>query len=219
MQSIITEEMKIRALALVQDYAVEGFMKGQGSLRPKCVFVGEAPGETEVVSGKPFSGRAGKKFDANLERIGLTRENIFVTSVFRSRPFKVVNKMDRKTNEIVEKRPNRKPVQKEIDAHAWLLDEELKRLDPSLVIVMGNVALKRVLGDGYSLKEARGKIFKEKILIWNNGNLPKYIRSEKEYSLLVTYHPAAVLYNPSLNEEIKGDFQRISEYLTKNMVN
>lgn len=69
-------------------YQLEGFLSGQGPENPKFMLLGEAPGETEIHNGIPFSGRAGKQLMDFLERIQVKREEVYITSAVRSRPYK-----------------------------------------------------------------------------------------------------------------------------------
>lgn len=83
-------------------YQLEGFISGQGPENPKFMLVGEAPGETEIHNGIPFSGRAGKQLMGFLERIHVTREEVYITSAVRSRPYKWKEKRER-SGEIIQK--------------------------------------------------------------------------------------------------------------------
>ena len=53
------------------------------------MIVGEAPGRNEIVNNIPFSGDAGKELDKSLKQIGLSRDQVYITSAVRSRPFSV----------------------------------------------------------------------------------------------------------------------------------
>ena len=70
-------------------YQLEGFVPGQGPLHPKLMIVGEAPGRTEIENFIPFSGQAGKELMASLALVGLTREEVYITSAVRSRPYSI----------------------------------------------------------------------------------------------------------------------------------
>ena len=107
------------------------------------MLLGEAPGETEIHNGIPFSGRAGKQLMV-LERIHVTREEVYITSAVRSRPYK----WREKKNEMVKsyKKYNRTPNQGEIVAHAPLLDYELEKIHPKLIVTLGNIGLQRLTG-------------------------------------------------------------------------
>ncbi|AGE77339.1 Uracil-DNA glycosylase superfamily [Bacillus thuringiensis serovar kurstaki str. HD73] len=126
-------------------YQLEGFLSGQGPENPKFMLLGEAPGETEIHNGIPFSGRAGKQLMDFLERIDVTREEVYITSAVRSRPYKWREKKER-NGEIIQKKYNRTPNQGEIVAHAPLLDYELEKIHPKLIVTLGNIGLQRLTG-------------------------------------------------------------------------
>ena len=58
-------------------------MSGQGSLEPKFMIVGQAPGVNELAGERLFSGRAGEQLDNFLEKIGVSRDEIYITSVLK----------------------------------------------------------------------------------------------------------------------------------------
>lgn len=63
-------------------YQLEGFLSGQGPKNPKFMLVGEAPGETEIHNGIPFSGRAGKHLMEFLNHLHITREEVYIRVQF-----------------------------------------------------------------------------------------------------------------------------------------
>lgn len=72
----------------IQGNPVEGFVVGGGLQKPTLLLIGEAPGEFELVDGIPFIGRAGDELMKSLNSIGLTREDVYMTSPVRSRPYR-----------------------------------------------------------------------------------------------------------------------------------
>lgn len=81
-------------------FQLEGFMAGQGPRHPKLMLLGEAPGRNEVVNHIPFSGAAGKELIQAMTAIGLTRENTYITSAVRSRPYKIVERINKRTKNL-----------------------------------------------------------------------------------------------------------------------
>lgn len=69
-------------------FRLEGFVPGQGEKSAKIMFVGEAPGETEVHNLIPFSGRAGDELMRFMDIAALTRNDVYITSAVRSRPYR-----------------------------------------------------------------------------------------------------------------------------------
>jgi len=97
-----------------------------GSMRSGMIFVGEAPGKSEMESMRPFSGPAGKEFDLMLVKAGLYREDVYVTNVVRSRP--------------TDGAKNRPPTDAEIQACLPHVLNEIDILSPKVVVCMGSTA-------------------------------------------------------------------------------
>ena len=103
---------------------------GEGCAQAAIFFVGEAPGQTEDETGRPFVGRAGREFDELLKLAGLSREDIFVTGMVKCRP-------------PGNRRPRRDEMRACRRAH---LDRQLDVIQPRLVVLMGGVAAQETLG-------------------------------------------------------------------------
>jgi uracil-DNA glycosylase family 4 len=99
---------------------------GVGPSDARVVFIGEAPGRWEDQKGEPFVGEAGAYLTELLERIGLTRAEVFITNVIKCRPPE-----------------NRNPKTAEMDACAPYLERQLALIKPDLVVLLGRVALER----------------------------------------------------------------------------
>lgn len=166
------------------------YVIGNGSINSKIVFIGEAPGFNEDISGKPFVGKAGKILDDLLLYIGLKRENVYITNILKCRPPN-----------------NRNPTTDEINICTKYLDDELSIIKPKLIITLGNFSSKFIFNK-YKLKfnkisDVHGKIFS---LDLNKSNL--YISPQ--------YHPAFAVYNPNNIKIIKNDFKNIKDIIIKN---
>ncbi|MEK7017348.1 MULTISPECIES: uracil-DNA glycosylase [Bacillus] len=196
-------------------YQLEGFLSGQGPRNPKLMIVGEAPGETEIHNGIPFSGRAGKHLMEFLERIHVTREEVYITSAVRSRPYKWREKRER-NGEIIQKRYNRTPNQGEILAHAPLLDYELELIQPPVIVTLGNIALQRLVGKNNKITDVHGELLKRPVQQLKDSSGTEFIWTEKEYNIFPTFHPASIFYNRSLLELIYEDLEKLKRYVIKN---
>jgi DNA polymerase len=129
---------------------------GAGNPNAQIMIVGEAPGRNEDEQGQPFVGMAGKFLDQLLARAGIERKDVFISNVVKCRPPN-----------------NRAPEREEVEACADFLKEQIELIDPRLIICLGSVAARAVLG----LKQIgteRGKL------------IP---RDGRHY--FVAYHPAA----------------------------
>jgi uracil-DNA glycosylase len=102
------------------------FVPGEGDPNARIVLVGEAPGASEDRLGRPFVGAAGRFLDTLLAEAGLSREDIFITNVLKSRP-----------------PGNRDPRADEV-AHSWpWLEAQLAVIEPELIVPLGRHALAR----------------------------------------------------------------------------
>ncbi|MBN9656439.1 uracil-DNA glycosylase [Halobacillus sp. GSS1] len=204
------EHLVNEAKKRIEPYDVEGFVLGKGDDLGKVMIVGEAPGENEAVKGEPFIGRAGDELDKQLDYLGLSREDVYITSVVRSRPYKWV-----KTNKKGmggKRKANRKPNQKEIYAHAKLLDYQIEQMKPAIIIALGGVAYERLTGDKGKISDVVGEAITTSIQKEEGGG---YGMSEDEYTVVPLYHPAAVFYNPKIKEDIYRSLDQLKDYLKR----
>lgn len=191
---------------------VEGFVPGNGNLTPHFILVGEAPGETELAVQQPFTGRAGVELDKSLTKLGVTRADIFITSAYHSRPFRIVTKTAKRTGQTYQKKDNRPPTQRELISQAFLLDYELAHLATDLILTIGNVGLKRLLGKNYQVGAVHGQLFTGPIQRYDNTR-NKFVPTERIYRVLPTFHPAAVFYNRQLQVDLEADLARFKQLL------
>jgi len=103
---------------------------GEGPASTRLMFIGEAPGREEDVQGKPFIGQAGKVFNQALLRVGIERNEVFITNVVKCRPPN-----------------NRVPTKNEIDSCVTAhLHRQIQLLDPQIVCLLGGTAVRALLG-------------------------------------------------------------------------
>jgi len=156
-----------------------------GPLTARIMFIGEAPGRKGADRTRiPFSGdQSGQNFDRYLASIGLSRDQIFITSAALCNPR-------------TESGANRKPTQKELANCSQFLRRTIALVNPRLVVTLGSVALaalKRIHYHDFTLKEAAGKL-----LQWD-GRL-----------LLPIYHPSPqVLASHRHEAEQLQDYQLV----------
>ncbi|MBD3405839.1 MAG: uracil-DNA glycosylase [Candidatus Lokiarchaeota archaeon] len=117
---------------------------GEGPDNARLMFVGEAPGATEDRTGLPFVGRSGKLLVSLLENIGLSREDVYITSILKSRPPK-----------------NRSPKKSEIEACFPFLERQINLIKPEIIVLLGGVAISSIIGP-WKLSEAHGKFYEGK---------------------------------------------------------
>lgn len=194
------------------DHRLAGFTPGQGKVKPDIMLVGEAPGRHEEVYKIPFSGASGKELMKMLASIGYQRDDVYITSVVRQRPYSIKQVINKKTGEKVEKKPNRTPTQKEVLAFAKLFDWELGQIQPQIIVPLGNTALHRLLGPKSNIGRLHGKVIHEKIQM-ASAEGKGYQLSPGKYWLVPMYHPAAVLYSRKLEPTINDDWQELGEFI------
>ncbi|TSO26482.1 uracil-DNA glycosylase [Lactobacillus sp. LL6] len=192
---------------------LEGLNEGDGPIHPKLMIVGEAPGKNELITHKPFSGDSGKELIKSLALIGLTREEVYITSAVRSRPYGIKEVFSKRENKKVIKYPNRKPTKKEILAHAPFFDYEVTQVQPKLIVTVGNVGLERLLGRGHKISQEHGTVIENTPILKLNDKKDGYIWSKELYTIFPQYHPAAIFYNRKLITDIEKDWQVIKPYL------
>lgn len=173
-----------------------GFITGDGKIPSDILFVGEAPGKMEVELKKPFVGMAGKTFESYLNNIGLKREDIRITNTCYARPVKI--KLSKSGRQTISNRP---PKTDEIEAFRYILNEEIKLVNPKIIITLGNTPLKRLTVEN-KIGACHGNII-------YNEEIRKYI--------FPMYHPSALTYNHSIDflEGYKNDWIKLKEYLEK----
>lgn len=199
--------------AVTKQNRLEGFVPGEGVAHPRVMLVGEAPGQTEIETGHPFVGASGKELTKMLALAGLTREEVYITSVVRSRPFAVRQVVDKKTGQPIEKRPNRTPTKREVAAFAPLFDWELAAVDPEVIVPLGNTALQRLLGKTALIGDLHGQVLRQPVLTMVDG---KYCPGNKTYVVIPMYHPAAYLYARRLEPTVQEDWREFGQWLNRN---
>lgn len=119
---------------------------GEGPSNPRIMLIGEAPGRNEDEQGRPFCGAAGKKLEMLLAHAGMTREQVFITSVVKCRPPE-----------------NRVPTEVEASTcKSHFLFPQIQLLKPQVIGLMGKTAIQHVLGEDISLTQMHGKIIERK---------------------------------------------------------
>lgn len=207
----ISDELVALGLARIEGFPVEGFVRGSGPQRPAIMLVGEAPGENELETGIPFTGRAGKELMQSLASVGLSREDVYITSAVRSRPYKWGIKKKR-NGESEERKYNRAPTKKEIIAHAPILDTEIQDIKPPVIVTLGNVGLQRLIGSQAKVTALHGVLLETPILMWNEETA-SFHQTEEIYHIFPTFHPASVFYNPPVRALKEDDWRKLGEIL------
>lgn len=152
---------------------------GEGCARAKVIFIGEAPGKTEAETGRPFVGRSGKLLRKLITDSGLKEEDVYITSPVKYLPTYVTPK----PSDIAHGRVH--------------LDKQLRIINPTIIVLLGNVAAQAVLGRKVQSSKVHGTII------------------EKDRTYFLTIHPAAAIRFQKYKPIIEGDFKKLSKLLSK----
>ncbi|WP_181350257.1 uracil-DNA glycosylase [Thalassobacillus sp. CUG 92003] len=207
----IPQEVMRKAEKRMEPFDTEGFVLGGGRQDAEIMVVGEAPGELEAEKGEPFVGRAGNELDKQLHYLGIERDDMYITSVVRSRPYKWV-KTNKKGSGGMRK-ANRKPNAKEIFAHAPILDYQIETINPSVIIALGGVAYQRLTGRQDKLSDVLGTPITTQLQKLDEER-GEYVETEQSSVIFPLYHPAAVFYNPTIKSTIYEALDELRGYLT-----
>lgn len=157
---------------------------GEGNPAARLVFCGEGPGYEEDRSGRPFVGAAGELLTAMIERgMKLRREDVFILNAVKCRPPE-----------------NRTPTPAEISACRPYLLAQLSVIRPSVIVALGNPAVKALLGDVGGISSVRGRVFE--------GAIPGI-----DAKVVPTFHPAYLLREPEAKREAWADLQLVMRLL------
>ncbi len=112
---------------------------GTGNRNADLMFVGEAPGEQEDLSGTPFVGRAGQLLDRFLYAVDIKREDVYIANILKCRPPK-----------------NRDPLPAEEDACIDFLREQVRLVRPKVIVCLGRIAAMRLIKPDYKITREHG---------------------------------------------------------------
>jgi DNA polymerase len=150
---------------------------GDGNSRARVMLIGEQPGDSEDLAGKPFVGPAGRLLDEALAAAGIPREDAYVTNIVKHFKFTLRGK----------RRIHDKPTRYEVEACRPWLGAELEAVSPEIVVVLGATAGQALLGRTFRVTKERG--------VDRETPLAKHT--------FATVHPASVLRSP--DEELRRE--------------
>jgi len=143
------------------------------------MFVGEAPGADEDIKARPFVGRAGQLLNKIIEAMGMRREEVLIGNVNRCRPSQ-----------------NRTPTLEEAKTCKPFLLREIAIVQPDVIVVMGNTAMRNLLDTKEGITRLRGKF-----------------QDYHGIKVMPTFHPAYLLRDPSKKRETWDDMKMVRDYL------
>jgi len=152
---------------------------GAGNPSAGILFIGEGPGANEDIQGEPFVGRAGKLLDKILAAIDLDRNSVYIANIVKCRPPE-----------------NRTPSKDEVAACWWILEEQIKIMQPGVIVALGAPASRTMTGSSEGIGKLRGTIHRY-------GDIP----------VIPTYHPAALLRTDALKRPVWEDMKVLRKLL------
>ena len=154
---------------------------GTGNKNADLMLIGEGPGADEDRLGEPFVGKAGKLMNLAFQAIGLKREEVYIANIVKCRPPN-----------------NRNPEQDEANSCMNYLRNQVILVKPKIIVLLGSVALKNILGQEYGITASRGKWIEKKGI--------KY---------MPTWHPAALLRDETKKIDFIKDLKLVMEEYKK----
>ena len=154
---------------------------GVGNKNADLMFIGEGPGADEDMQGEPFVGKAGKLMNMAFETLGIKREEVYIANIVKCRP-----------------PSNRNPEEDEATACLDYLRNQVILVKPKIIVLLGSVALKNILGKEYGITASRGKWIEKKGILY-----------------MPTWHPAAILRDETKKVDFVNDLQLVIRELNK----
>jgi len=154
-----------------------------GNPQARVMFVGEAPGYEEDISGRPFVGRSGKLLDRMMEAIGLDRTKAYIANVVPWRP-----------------PGNRTPTPQETAICLPFTRRQIELADPDILVCLGQPATQTLLGTREGITKTRGRWF-------------KFDTGKREIRAMATLHPAYLLRQPLQKRLAWRDFLALKKAL------
>jgi len=152
---------------------------GVGNQNADVMFIGEGPGADEDMQGEPFVGKAGKLMNMAFEMVGIVREDVYIANVVKCRP-----------------PSNRNPEQDEQLSCLDYLRNQVILVKPKIIVLLGSIALKSILGQEYGITSFRGKWVEKKGILY-----------------MPTWHPAALLRDESKKIDFIKDLKQVKNKL------
>lgn len=160
---------------------------GVGDINSPLMFVGEAPGADEDVQGEPFVGAAGQLLTKIIKAMGFTRETVYIANVLKCRP-----------DTPGQSYGNRKPTPEEMRTCLPYLLEQIRILQPKVLVALGATAMEGLFGRAVPISKVRGH--------W---------QSFQGTPVMPTYHPSFLLRNQAMavKREVWEDMLQVLEKL------
>lgn len=151
---------------------------GEGNPKAQVMFIGEGPGKTEDLTGRPFVGRAGELLTRIIEKgMKIPRQEVYIANIVKCRP----------TVDLAFEK-DRPPDSEEVSACSPYLERQIELIRPKVIVALGGPAAKYLLKTELGISKLRGQ--------WG---------WYKEIPVMPTYHPSYVLRNGGEQSPLKRD--------------
>jgi len=162
---------------------------GVGNSDAELMFIGEAPGADEDRRGEPFVGRAGQLLTKIIEAMGFKRSDVYIANILKCRPDMPPGSYG-----------NRPPTPLEMQTCIPYLEEQIRIIEPKVMVALGATAVEGLLGTREAMRELRGK--------WH---------AYQSIPLMITYHPSYLLRNqaPSDKRKVWEDMLQVLERMER----
>ena len=131
---------------------------GTGNTHADLMFVGEAPGEQEDLSGTPFVGRAGQLLDKFLFAVDIKREDVYIANILQCRPPK-----------------NRDPLPAEEEACIGYLREQVRLIQPKIIVCLGRISAAKLIKPDFKITKEHGQWFEKGDFVMTAVYHPAYL--------------------------------------------
>lgn len=148
---------------------------GVGNRTADIMFIGEGPGADEDAQGEPFVGKAGKLMNMAFDMLGIKRAEVYIANIVKCRPPN-----------------NRNPQDDEAENCLDYLRNQVILVKPKIIVLLGSVALKNILGKEYGITASRGKWLERKGILY-----------------MPTWHPAALLRDENKKIDFIKDLKQV----------
>lgn len=163
---------------------------GEGSHDSQIMFIGEAPGKNEALTGKPFCGASGRILDELLNHIKVNRGDVYITNIVKDRPPQ-----------------NRDPKPDEIKLYSPFLDRQIEIIKPKVIATLGRFSMEYIMKK-FGLEEELGIISE-----MHGKSFEAETSSGTKLHIIPLYHPAVAVYNRNQLPDLKKDFEILKSFI------
>ncbi len=170
---------------------------GVGDPNAEVLFIGEGPGYDEDRRGEPFVGKAGQLLDKIMLAIELDRTKVYIANVVKCHPMVDPRQPDKRGND-------RPPSPEEIEKCRPFLMEQIRIINPKIIVTLGGTATKAVLQTTRGITSVRGQVFDVEL-----------VPGHASFRVLPTFHPAALLRDETLKRPVWEDMKKLKSLLAE----